>query len=335
MKRYFAAASVLALIVVLAGGCVDSARRSGGKAARGRAAEGFPKKDIRLVCPPKQGGLSDFVTRTLAAYTEKEIPGWSVLVENKPGAAGATGMRFGAEAAPDGYTITYVTVESAILKHRKDISDSVSHTDFDLLCRLNRGNAVLAVKAASPWKTFGDFAAAAKARPGKINAGNSGNYSIWHIAAALMADTAGIEINHVPYDGAAPAVQDLLGGHVDAVTVSAAEVLTFVQGGQLKVLAVFGEDRDPSLDGVPTAREQGHDIVIGAWGGLGVPKNTPPEIRKILLNGFKKGFDSPEFTKKCTDRGVEPAWLGPDEFTAFAKQQDEMFGRVIEGLEIK
>lgn len=326
------AAVLLFTAAFVLGGCVDRSGRSTFTPAQVRhmAAE-FPAKRIQLICPPKQGGLSDFITRTLATYTEPAM-GVNVIVQNMPGASGATGMRFGSKARPDGYTVTYVTVESAILKHRPDMKGTVSYENFDLLARLNYGPAALTVRADSEWKTFGDFVKYAKAHPGKIKIGNSGAYSIWHLASVAAAEKLGIDVGYVPYDGAAPSVQDLLGGHIQAVVSSTSEVLTFVQDKQVRVLAIFGEERDPVTPRVPTARELGYDVVVGAWGGLGVPKGTPPEIQKIIIDKFKKGFDDPKFREVCRQRGVTLAWLGPKEFEAFAKEEDATFAGVLAEL---
>ena len=313
-------------------GCVDKQEQGNiSEADAAKMAAIFPDRGIRVICPPKQGGLSDFITRTLAVYTEKAI-GKDIIVENRPGAAGATGMRFGANARPDGYTVTYVTVESTILRHRKGINETVSFEDFELLARLNYGPASLSVNADSPWTTFSDFVEHAKARPGEIAVGNSGHYSIWHLASAVMADELDLQISYPPYDGAAPSIQDLLGGHLTAVVSSPAEVSTFVRSGQLRLLAIFGDRRDAGFPDVPTARELGYDIVVGAWGGLGVPKGTPKAICDILFRKFKAGFDMPEFREKLKNRSVQPAWQDAPTFTRFAKDQDKMFGRILSSL---
>lgn len=319
----------------LLSGCVEKGEQGDmSEADAAKKASEFPNREIRLICPPKQGGLSDFITRTLALYSEKEM-GKNIIVENRPGAAGATGMRFGANSKPDGYTLTYVTVESTILRHRREINETVSFKDFKLLARLNYGPAALSVKADSPWKTFSDFVEYAKAHPEETAVGNSGHYSIWHLASAVMADKLGIKINYLPYDGAAPSIQDLLGGHLMAVVSSPSEVYTFVKSGQLKLLAVFGDRRDPEFPNVPTARELGYDIIAGAWGGLGVPIGTPDAICNKLLKNFKTGFNNPEFREKCLKRSVQLAWQDGPAFSLFAKNQDEMFGKILGSLSME
>jgi tripartite-type tricarboxylate transporter receptor subunit TctC len=319
-------------LMLLIPGCVDKQEQENiSETDAAKMAAVFPNKGIRVICPPKQGGLSDFITRTLAVYTE-ETMGTDIIVENRPGAAGATGMRFGANARPDGYTVTYVTVESTILRHRKGINETVSFEDFELLARLNYGPASISVNVDSPWTTFSDFVEYVRDHPGEIAVGNSGHYSIWHLASAVMADQLGLQISYPPYDGAAPSIQDLLGGHLAAVVSSPSEVSTFVRSGQLRLLAIFGDRRDPGFPDVPTARELGYDIVVGAWGGLGVPKGTPKAICDILQRKFKAGFDNPEFREKLKTRSVQPAWQDGPTFIRFAEDQDRMFGRILSAL---
>ncbi len=324
-----------AFLMLAIAGCVD--KQDQGDISEADAAKMtavFPNRGIRMICPPKQGGLSDFITRTLAVYTENEM-GQDIIVENRPGAAGATGMRFGASARSDGYTVTYVTVESTILRHRKAINETISFKEFELLARLNYGPASLSIKADSPWKTFSDFVEYARAHPGETSVGNSGHYSIWHLASAVMAEKLDIKINYPPYDGAAPSIQDLLGGHLNAVVSSPAEVSTFVRSGQLRLLVIFGDGRDSGFPDVPTAQELGYNIIVGAWGGLGVPKGTPKTICSILLGKFKAGFDRPEFREKCKNRSVQLAWQDGPTFTRFAEDQDKMFGRILSSLRIE
>ncbi|HOO55868.1 MAG TPA: tripartite tricarboxylate transporter substrate binding protein [bacterium] len=334
-NRLLVVAIVLFAGLVMFAGCVDKGTQ--GDLSEEEIAEmvaAYPAKDIHFICPPKQGGLSDFITRTLGFFTEDEL-GAKIIVENRPGAAGATGMRFGAAADPDGTTVTYVTVESTILKHRKDIQETVSYKDFDLIARLNYGPASLAVNVNSPIKTFDEFVKYAKENEGKVNVGNSGQYSIWHLASAVMADSLGITIGFVPYDGAAPSVQDLLGGHLDAVVASPSEVFTFVKAGQLRLLTIFGEERDPEFADVPTARELGYDIVVGAWGGIGVPVGTPDGIKQKIYDSFKAGFDKPGFREKCKERSVSLGWQDMETFKAFAAKQDEIFGKVLGTLSME
>jgi tripartite-type tricarboxylate transporter receptor subunit TctC len=150
-----------------------------------------------------------------------------------------------------------------------------------------------------------------------------------------MADALGVTFSYVPYDGAAPSIQDLLGGHLHAVVSSPSEVFTFVKSKQLRLLAIFGDERDPQFPGVPTAKELGHAVAVGAWGGLGVPRGTPRGIRDILYRKFKAGFDTGEFRSKCKERSVTLGWQDSPTFARFARAQDEMFGRILGALSME
>ncbi len=286
----------------------------------------FPSRAITIVCPPAPGGISDTLTRALAASAQAEF-GVPVVVENKPGGANAVGINYGAHAAPDGYTVTYVVAELAILPHLG--LSPISPDDFDLLARTNYNPAAVTVRADSGWHTLRNLLADAKAHPETIRAGNSGTGSIWHLAAVALQEAGGARFKHVPFGGAAPAVQALLGGHVDVVCVSPTEVQAHVEAGKLRMLAVLTTQRDPLFPDVPCARELGYDIDIGAWGGLALPRGVPPERRQKLLDGFRTAFGKPEFRQMMQERGVRLAWLEGEPFRQFVQEQSELNRQLI------
>ncbi|MDW8321636.1 MAG: tripartite tricarboxylate transporter substrate binding protein [Armatimonadota bacterium] len=280
--------------------------------------EPFPSRAITIVCPPAPGGLSDTLTRALAAAAQPEF-GVPVVVENKPGGANAVGLNYGAHAAPDGYTVTYVVAELAILPHLG--LSPISPDDFDLLARTNYNPAAVTVRADSRWRTLQELLEDARARPEAIRAGNSGTGAIWHLAAVALQEAGGAKFKHVPFGGAAPAVQALLGGHVDVVCVSPTEVQAHVEAGKLRMLAVLTTQRDPLFPNVPCARELGYALDIGAWGGLALPKGVPAERRQRLLEGFRKAFGKREFRQMMAERGVRLAWLEGEPFRRFVEAQ--------------
>lgn len=293
------------------------------------AGAAYPDREITLVVQAAPGGVSDFVART-TANAAAPILGGRISVVNRTGGAGAVGMGTVAAARPDGYTIGYVPVELSMLKH---LGYADIYPDrFTLIMRANIIPAALTVRADSPYKTLDDFIKAAKARPGQIAVGNSGPGSIWHLAAAAFEDAAQVSLKHVPFDGAAPAVAALLGGNLEAVTVSPSEVLGNVQAGKLRILAVMGENRSLAVPDIPTFRELGLDLVVMAWGGFALPKGTPQEIVDKVHEAFKQAYDTPEYRKAFIDRGIEPGYLGPEEFARFAQSQYEMFGRLFTRL---
>lgn len=294
-----------------------------------RGEERFPSRAITIICPPAPGGVSDTLTRALAAGAQQEF-GVPVVVENKPGGANAVGLNYGAHAAPDGYTVTYVVAELAILPHLG--LSPISPNDFDLLARTNYNPAAVTVRADSHWRSLNDLLADAKAHPETIRAGNSGTGSIWHLAAVALQEAGGAKFKHVPFSGAAPAVQALLGGHVDVVCVSPTEVQAHVEAGKLRMLAVLTNRRDPLFPDVPCARELGYPLDIGAWGGLALPKGVPAERRQRLLEGFRRAFGRQEFRQMMAERGVRLAWLEGEEFRRFVEAQSALNRELIASM---
>lgn len=280
----------------------------------GGQVEKFPTKPVTLIVPWAAGGGTDTIARGLAKQTEKFL-GQTITVNNVTGGGGAAGHGAGLSAKNDGYTVTVITFELLSLPPQKLVP--FTYKDFDLLMRLNADPAALTVKADSPFKTVKDFVEYAKANPGKINVGNAGPASVWHIAAGLLEEKAGIKLNHVPFNGAAPAVTDLVGGHIQAVTVSSAEVRSQVNAGQLRMLAVMSDNRNPHFPEVPTFKEAGYDIIFGTWRGLAVPKDTPENVKNVLKESFKKGFDSPEFQDFAKNAGLGLAYAPAEQFKTF------------------
>jgi tripartite-type tricarboxylate transporter receptor subunit TctC len=160
----------------------------------------------------------------------------------------------------------------------------------------------------------------AKAHPDEITIGNSAPGSVWHIAAGLVADKTGIKIKHVPFDGAAPAVTSLVGGHLTGVAVSVAEVRGQVQAGNLKILGVMSAERDKIFPDVPTFKEQGVDVQFYTWRGLGLPKGVPPAVKAKLTDAFKKAMDTPAFKELAAKASLNLAYQDSAEFAKFLDQ---------------
>jgi tripartite-type tricarboxylate transporter receptor subunit TctC len=239
----------------------------------------FPNHAIELLVPYQPGGGTDGLARAFSEASRKHTS-QSIVIVNRPGAGGAIGWTEVINARPDGYKLAVLTVELLTLPHLG--LAKFNYDDFQPIAQLNADPAAITVKADAPWNTIEEFLAAAKKSPESIRVGNSGNGSIWHLAAAALEDKTGTKFGHIPFQGAAPAVLALLGGHIEAVAVSPAEVTTHVQSGKLKVLMVMADKRVKGFDKVPTAKERGIDLSIGTWRGLGAPKNTPPEVMAKL-----------------------------------------------------
>ena len=239
----------------------------------------FPNHAIELLVPYQPGGGTDGLARAFSEASRKHTS-QSIVIVNRPGAGGAIGWTEVINAKPDGYKLAVLTVELLTLPHLG--LAKFNYDDFQPIAQLNADPAAITVKADAPWNTIEEFLAAAKKSPESVRVGNSGNGSIWHLAAAALEDKTGTKFGHIPFQGAAPAVLALLGGHIEAVAVSPAEVTTHVQSGKLKVLMVMADKRVKGFDKVPTAKERGIDLSIGTWRGLGAPKNTPPEVMAKL-----------------------------------------------------
>ncbi|MDO5445428.1 MAG: tripartite tricarboxylate transporter substrate binding protein [Eubacteriales bacterium] len=311
MKKFLAI--VLALCMVAALGAAAYAE--------------FPEGQITVVCPYAPGGASDTAARIYAQMLQGVV-GVPVVVDNQTGANGSIGMAAGAGADPDGYTITYMPVES-VLNKLGGIGE-VSSDDFTFLALADVIPAAITVRANDDRFTdFESFINYAKENPGEVSVGNSGaKTSIWFVAAACLQDTAGIELNNVAYsDGAAAAIAALQAGDIDAVSVSAAEVSTLVIDGELKTLAILGDTHSSAvgMEEIPTATELGYPVSVSGWGGFAVPKDTPADIVAFLEEASEKAINSDEMLEVFTSRGYEPYYLNSADAGAFAKEQLDYF----------
>ena len=292
----------------------------------------FPNKPIELVVPFQPGGGTDALARAFAEATRKHMP-QSVVIVNKPGASGAIGWQDVINAKPDGYRLAVVTVELTTLPHMG--LAKFTYDDLAPIARLNADQAAITVRADAPWNTIEEFLAAAKKDSGKLSMGNAGNGSIWHLAAAALEDKTGTKFNHTPFQGAGPAVLALLGGHIDAVAVSPAEVTTYVQAGKLKTLAVMAEQRVKGFDKVPTLKERNIDLVIGTWRGIAAPKNTPPEVIAYLKSVSQKAANEPTFREVLDKQNLGFAYADDATFKAGMVKDNAYFKALMGKLDIK
>jgi tripartite-type tricarboxylate transporter receptor subunit TctC len=293
----------------------------------------FPNRPIELVVPFQPGGGTDALARSFADATRKHMP-QSVIVNNKAGASGAIGWQDVMNAKPDGYKLAVITVELAILPHMGTVKFNAS--DLQPIARLNADPAAITVRADAPWNTVEEFLAAARKEPGKVGVGNAGPGSIWHLAASAVEEKTGVKFSHVPFQGAGPAVLALLGGHIEAVAVSPAEVTTYVQAGKLKTLAVMADQRvKGGFEKVPTLKERGIDLSIGTWRGLAAPKNTPPEIIAYLKKVAQASANEPAFRETLDKQNLGFSYADDATFKAAIAKDNESFKALITKLGIK
>jgi tripartite-type tricarboxylate transporter receptor subunit TctC len=284
-------------------------------------AASFPERDITLVCPWAAGGGTDTLARTLAKNAKKYF-GVNLNVVNKVGGTGAVGMNSVAISKPDGYTVGVITFN--LSTYRMIGTAELSYKDFDLIALLNRSPAGFSVKADSQFKTLKDLAEYAKANPGVVTVGHAGPGQPWHLSAALLAKSHNLKFTFVPFDGAAPTRTALVGGHISMASSGMDEVLQFYKTKQIRLLAAVTPTRNPFFPDVPTVAEAGYPIEnpIFDWRGLGVAKGTPPEILKVLRDGFRKAAEDPEYIKLMDELTLPRTYM-----------EYEQFGQFLAGLE--
>lgn len=289
----------------------------------------FPEKPVTVICPWSAGGGTDTLLRALSKEAEKYL-GQTINVVNQTGGGGAIGHNAIRAARADGYTVGMITFELNSLPPQGLVP--FTWKDFDPLMRINSDPAALTVKADAPYSNVKGFVDNAKAKPGEVSIGNSGPGSVWHIAAGLAADKTGVTVKHVPFDGANPAVTALVGGHIQAVAVSVAEVKGQVQAGNLKILGVMSGERDKIFPDVPTFKEQGVDVQFYTWRGLALPKGVPAEAKAKIADAYKKAFDSQEFKDFAAKASLNLSYQETAAFTKFLEQNYNDVAAVMKGL---
>jgi tripartite-type tricarboxylate transporter receptor subunit TctC len=291
----------------------------------------FPERSITIIVPWGAGGGTDAVARVLANEAE-EFTDVSINVENRTGGGGAVGHGQGARANPDGYTVTLTTVELVIQPHIEDVN--YSYQDFRPIMQVNLDPAAVTVQADAEWNNVGELIAEAKENPNELLASGTATGGIWHLALLALESETGAEFTWIPSQGMAPAVTDLMGGHVDLVTGSPGEVASQVEAGDLKMLAVMSEERVSGFPEVPTLKEEGIDVSIGTWRGLQVPAETPDEVVEKLHDIFYKAFQSDGFKNKMNDLGLGIKYRGPEEYAKFIEENNEKFKELVKQFDL-
>ena len=290
-----------------------------------KAPEGpYPNHEVKLIVQASPGGLSDTVSRFMGSLVERDLK-VPVVCENRPGASGALAFSYVARRQPDGYTIGHAPVEISVVR-TLGYAD-VGPDNMSLICLVSKSPAVLVVRQDAPWKTFAEFVAAAQAKPGGLIMAHSGTGSVWHFNALLMEEATGVRVTYVPYGGSSAAMASLLGRHVDCVVAGTGEAIANVQAGALKPLAVFDDKRSPLYPDTATSYELGYQFGIPAWSGFFGPVGIPDAIIDRLETAFHRSFETDEWTKLCADRGMEPVYMGRNEFKNFALAQAQFFAR--------
>jgi len=301
-------------------------------AAALRAQGKYPERPITLVVPSAPGGTTDFTARLIGDSLQRAL-GQPVVVDNKPGGAGNIGNQFVAKARPDGYTLLVAYSGYQVGNPHlfaKAGWDPIK--DFTPVAMLTRAPQVIVTRADLPANTLAALVAHAKANPGKLNYASSGNGSIQHIAGELFKQLTG---THIPYRGAGPAVQDLMGGQVDLFITTPAAVVQQVKAGKLKALAVTSDTRLAALPQVPTAVEAGlKGFTLDSWFALFGPAGLPADVVQLLNTEIGKILAQPETRRKAEESGTTVDQMGPAQLAEFTRKELAYWGQVIKSARI-
>jgi tripartite-type tricarboxylate transporter receptor subunit TctC len=293
-------------------------------------AQDFPARPIRMVVPYPAGGSNDIIARIVAQKLSESI-GQNVIVENRGGAGGNIGAEGVANSEPDGYTLLLtapppLTINAALYKSLK-FDPAKAFAPVALIASVP---IVLAVHPSLGVKNVSELIALAKAKPGSINFGSSGNGTTNHLAGELLKSMTGINIVHVPYKGAAPAMNDLISGQIPMMFDNIPAVLPQVQGKTINAIAVAGAKRATALPDVPTVAESGvPGFEASAWFGLVAPAKTPPRVLELLQGKVEAVLRLPDVQKRFADLGAEPGTIAGAAFGKFLDEETTKWGGIV------
>ena len=294
------------------------------------AADDYPSRPVRVVVPLSPGGFADTPTRILTPRLSEQL-GRQFFVENRPGAGGTIGWDFVAKQPPDGYTLAITGTTHLISSHLYKKLQYDAFKDFTHISMMAVGPYVLVVNPKkTPASSVKELIAAAKAKPGAIDYASSGNGSSQHLVGALFNSMAGVQLNHVPYKGSGPAMQDLLAGEVGVSFAGVPNVLGQVRGGRLKALAVTTPKRWVELPDVPTMAEAGvpgYEATL--WLSISGPAGMPAPIVQQLSAEIAKALKDPELQTKFREAGVEADARQGEELLRYMRAEDEKWGKVV------
>jgi tripartite-type tricarboxylate transporter receptor subunit TctC len=288
----------------------------------------YPSQPIRLIVSFAAGGPTDIFARLVASKLEKEL-GQPIIVENKPGGGSNIGSEFVAKAKPDGYTLLVGTVANATnMGIYKNLGYDTAR-DFAPITQIMSSPSVLVVNNNLPVRSLSELIAYAKARPGKLSYASSGAGGMQHHAGELLKLRTGIDVIHIPYKGAAPALTDVIGGTVDFGFKTASGVMPAILSGKVRPLAVAGSARLAQLPDVPTMAEAGMpDLEADSWNGLFAPAGTPPAIINRLANATIAILKTPEIKERFAAISATPIGSTPEEFSKYVKAEIAKWGMV-------
>jgi len=298
-------------------------------------AQSFPSQQVVIVVPFPPGGTTDILARELAQELAQK---WNVpvLVENKAGASGAIGSEQVARSSPDGHTLLLTATHHVINPSLFKTLKYDTRVDFTPIAQIAAVPNVLVVHPSLGVNSVAELIAKAKSQPGKLNFGSAGLGGANHLSGELFKHTVGIDIVHVPYKGAAPALNDLLGGQIPMMFDSVPGVLQHIKSGRLKALAVTSAQRAPALPEVPTMQEAGvKDFEATAWFGLYAPAKLSAEVTRTLSNDVLAALKSARIRSQFASQGAEPGAMTQAEFSKFVDSELTRWNKVVVDADIR
>ncbi|MCX7158183.1 MAG: tripartite tricarboxylate transporter substrate binding protein [Proteobacteria bacterium] len=320
MKRTLFAAALLAALAAV---------------STARAQDAYPTKPVSVVVPFSPGGISDVIGRPFVHSLGKALK-QSFIIENRPGAGGGVGMAYAARAKPDGYTLMVALSSiSAIPASDRLFGRPPAYEikQFAPIALISADPAFLVVRADSPWKTVKDLVEAAKAKPGGIPYGSTGNYGTMHVGMEMFAHAAGIKMNHIPYGGGGQQVAAIVGNQVEAITQLPATIAGQIAGGKLKALATFAPARVAGFPEVQTMKELGFpEVEYFVWTGFFAPAGTPPEVLAALRRGAREVVQDPEFRNAMDKPRAPLVYKDATEYQAYLDADAKRLTAVIQKI---
>ncbi len=296
--------------------------------------QNYPTKPIRIIAPFAPGGGTDFIAR-VAAQKLTEAMGQQAIVDNRAGAGGTLGAELGARTAPDGYTFTLISGSYAVNPSLYKLNfDPVA--DITAVIQMSQGPFLVVVHPSLPVKNIKELIALAKAKPNSLNYASSGTGSITHLATALFADMAGIQMVHIPYKGTSPAITDTIAGQTQILFGSVAATLPQMKNGRFKGIAVSTPKRIAAAPEIPTVSEsglKGYEVIL--WHGMIAPKGLPRPILDRVNGGLNKILRNKDMQDKLAGDGVSSAGGTPEQFAALIKRDIEVWRKVVQKAGVK
>ncbi len=315
----------MTMAAVSLGWCASVAAQS----TPANAAAAYPTRSIRLVVPYPPGAAADLQARTMAQKVSESL-GQQVIVDNRGGANGIISMESVAKSPPDGYTITYALTEQYVINpnlYPKIPYDSVK--DFAPISLMIRSPYIMFEHISVPAKTMEELIALAKAQPGKLTFASAGNGATGHMCLEMLKSITGVNITHVPYKGAAPALIDLLSGQAQLSFLAWSTAGQYVKNGQLRALAVTTAKRAPVLPDIPALAETLPGFDVAVWYGLAAPAGTPRPIINKLNSEFIKALSIPELKRDFERSAMEPLGTTPEQFGDFIKTEMVKWNKLV------